>query len=325
VLHFVRVSASPNYLVNTRIILGPCRHRSRHGRDTPSPVSDAVHVDGRRTALRTPPGPQSWAVVVQRRTAASTSKTTSLTVVAVLPGPLRARPRQVLCPSNQRNNRPSSPRALMFAGREVEIALARYGLGRWRGGPAARGSPIAGIHSVKWRTRVTLMVLGDVRRCAMGAGPMTGERCPVASLAHRLRVDVRDIGATAARRAGGGPRLAVPRDSLRQLEQFPTRTARPGSGCVPIDFRDPVEFLLGGDDHLPFAVEYAHLPYRRDLGASTRLIAERRSQRQRASSAAAGAPRSMVEMNRVSSPTPGTRAFGAALRLLCSALAATLL
>jgi protein-tyrosine phosphatase len=87
-----------------------------------------------------------------------------------------------------------------------------------------------------------------------------------------------------------------------------------------IDFRTAGEVLLGGDDHLPFAVEYAHLPVSGgDLGAVYELIASGDHERQRRELGGGRAASFMVEMNRGFVADARQReAFGAALRLLCS-------
>src|SRR6266487_1251461 len=66
-----------------------------------------------------------------------------------------------------------------------------------------------------------------------------------------------------------------------------------------IDFRTPGEVLLGGDDRLPFAVEYAHLPVSGgDLGSIYELIASGDQERQRRELGGGRAASFMVEMNR---------------------------
>jgi len=106
---------------------------------------------------------------------------------------------------------------------------------------------------------------------------MTGERAPSRHVALDGAVNVRDIGGY---RIVGGPEVVRGRlyrgDSLSQLTSSDVeRLDRLGLRTV-IDFRSPGEVLLGGDDHLPFAVEYAHLPVSGgDLGAGSWPTASR--------------------------------------------------
>src|SRR5204863_7455434 len=76
----------------------------------------------------------------------------------------------------------------------------------------------------------------------------------------------------------------------------------------------------GGDDHLPFAVEYAHQPVSGgDLGTIYELIASGDHERQQRELGGGRAASFMVEMNRGFVADARQReAFGAALRLLCS-------
>jgi len=150
---------------------------------------------------------------------------------------------------------------------------------------------------------------------------MTGERVPSRHVALDGAVNVRDIGGY---RSVGGPEVVRGRlfrgDSLSQLTSSDTeRLDRLGLRTV-IDFRTPGEVLLGGDDHLPFAVEYAHLPVSGgDLGAIYELIASGDHERQRRELGGGRAASFMVDMNRGFVADARQReAFGAALRLLCS-------
>jgi protein-tyrosine phosphatase len=87
-----------------------------------------------------------------------------------------------------------------------------------------------------------------------------------------------------------------------------------------IDFRTSGEVLLGGDDRLPYGVEFAHLPVSGgDLGAVYELIASGDHERQRRELGDGRAASFMAEMNRgFVSDARQREAFGAALRLLCS-------
>ena len=134
-------------------------------------------------------------------------------------------------------------------------------------------------------------------------------------------VNVRDIGGY---RIVGGPEVVRGRlyrgDSLSQLTSSDLeRLDRLGLRTV-IDFRTAGEILLSGDDRLPFAVEYAHLPVSGgDLGAIHELIASGDHERQWRELGGGRAASFMVEMNRGFVADPRQReAFGAALRLLCS-------
>ena len=95
--------------------------------------------------------------------------------------------------------------------------------------------------------------------------------------------NVRDIGGY---RIVGGPEVVRGRlyrgDSLSQLTSSDVqRLDRLGLRTV-IDFRTAGEVLLSGDDRLPFAVEYAHLPVSGgDLGVIHELIAGGDHERQR--------------------------------------------
>src|SRR5580693_8151661 len=128
---------------------------------------------------------------------------------------------------------------------------------------------------VKWRTRVTLMVVGGRKAVRCGPGPMTGERAPARHVVLDGAVNVRDIGGY---RSVGGPEVVRGRlfrgDSLSQLTSSDTeRLDRLGLRTV-IDFRTPGEVLLGGDDRLPYGVEFASFPVSGgDLGAVYELIA----------------------------------------------------
>ena len=150
---------------------------------------------------------------------------------------------------------------------------------------------------------------------------MTGEWAPSRHVALDGAVNVRDIGGY---RSVHGPEVVRGRlfrgDSLSQLTSSDVnRLDRLGLRTV-IDFRNPGEVLLAGDDRLPFAVEYAHLPVSGgDLGAIYELIAGGDHERQRRELGDGRAASFMVEMNRGFVADARQReAFGAALRLLCS-------
>ena len=165
------------------------------------------------------------------------------------------------------------------------------------------------------------MVVGGRKAVRHGPGPMTGGRALPRQVALAAAVNVRDIGGY---RSVGGPEVFRGRlfrgDSLSQLTSSDTEQLdRLGLRTV-IDFRTPGEVLLGGNDRLPFAVEYAHLPVGGgDLGAIYELIASGDHERQRRELGGGRAASFMVEMNRGFVADPRQReAFGAALRLLCS-------
>lgn len=123
---------------------------------------------------------------------------------------------------------------------------------------------------------------------------MTGERAPARHVALDGAVNVRDIGGY---RSVGGPEVVRGRlfrgDSLSQLTSSDTERLDQLGLRTVIDFRTPGEVLLGGDDHLPFAVEYAHC---RSAAAtsvpSTSSSRAATTSARGASSAAGGPPRS---------------------------------
>ena len=165
------------------------------------------------------------------------------------------------------------------------------------------------------------MVVGGRKAVRYGPGPMIGGRPLSRHVALDGAVNVRDIGGY---RIVGGPEVVRGRlfrgDSLSQLTSSDTERLDRLVLRTVIDFRTPGEVLLGGDDHLPFAVEYAHLPVSGgDLGAIYELIAGGDHERQRRELGGGRAASFMVEMNRGFIADPRQReAFGAALRLLCS-------
>lgn len=150
---------------------------------------------------------------------------------------------------------------------------------------------------------------------------MTGAGAPSRHVVLDGAVNVRDIGGY---RIVGGPGVIRGRlyrgDSLSQLTSADVERLDGLGLRTVIDFRTPGEVLLGGNDHLPFAVEYAHLPVSGgDLGAIHELIASGDHERQRRELGGGRAASFMVQMNRGFVADARQReAFGAALRLLCS-------
>ena len=129
---------------------------------------------------------------------------------------------------------------------------------------------------------------------------MTGERAPSRHVALDGAVNVRDIGGY---RSVHGLEVVRGRlfrgDSLSQLTRADVeRLDRLGLRTV-IDFRTPGEVLIGGDDRLPYGVEFAHLPVGGgDLGAVYELIASGDHERQRRELGDGRAASLMAEMNR---------------------------
>jgi protein-tyrosine phosphatase len=135
-------------------------------------------------------------------------------------------------------------------------------------------------------------------------------------------VNVRDIGGY---RTSYG--LQVTRgllfrgDALSQLSGADVeRIERLGLRIV-IDFRTPGEVLLAGADRLPFGTELVSLPVSGgDLGSIYELIASGDHERQRRELGDGRAAELMVEVNRGFVTDARQReAFGAAVRLVCSA------
>ena len=150
---------------------------------------------------------------------------------------------------------------------------------------------------------------------------MTGERASSRQVALDGAVNVRDIGGY---RSVHGPEVARGRlfrgDSLSRLTNGDVeRLDRLGLRTV-IDFRSAGEVLIGGDDRLPYGVEFAHLPVSGgDLEAIYELIASGDHERQRRELGDGRAASFMAEMNRGFVTDARQReAFGAALRLLCA-------
>jgi protein-tyrosine phosphatase len=151
---------------------------------------------------------------------------------------------------------------------------------------------------------------------------MTAHWAPSRHVALDGAVNVRDIGGY---RTSNGLQVARGRlfrgDALSQLTGPDLeRLDRVGLRTV-IDFRTPGEVLLSGADRLPSGVEFVSLPVSGgDLGAVYELIASGDHQQQRRELGDGRAAEFMVELNRGFVTDPRQReAFGAALRLVCSA------
>jgi protein-tyrosine phosphatase len=150
---------------------------------------------------------------------------------------------------------------------------------------------------------------------------MTGERALSRHVVLDGAVNVRDIGGYRSshgldvirgRLFRGDSLSQLTGSDVERLDRLGLRTA--------IDFRTAGEVLLGGDDRLPYGVEFAHLPVSGgDLGAVYELIASGDHARQRRELGDGRAASFMAEMNRgFVSDARQREAFGAALRLLCS-------
>jgi protein-tyrosine phosphatase len=135
-------------------------------------------------------------------------------------------------------------------------------------------------------------------------------------------VNVRDIGGyrtsyglqvTRGRLFRGDALSQLTGPDVEQLDRLGLRTV--------IDFRTPGEVLLAGADRLPFGVEFVSLPVSGgDLGSVYELIAGGDHQRQQRELGDGRAASLMVAINRGFVTDARQReAFGAALRLVCSA------
>jgi protein-tyrosine phosphatase len=151
---------------------------------------------------------------------------------------------------------------------------------------------------------------------------MTAQWAPSRHVVLDGAVNVRDIGGY---RTSYG--LQVTRgllfrgDALSQLSGADVeRLERLGLRIV-IDFRTPGEVLLAGADRLPFGTQLVSLPVSGgDLGLIYELIASGDHERQRRELGDGRAAELMVEVNRGFVTDPRQReAFGAAVRLVCSA------
>jgi protein-tyrosine phosphatase len=151
---------------------------------------------------------------------------------------------------------------------------------------------------------------------------MTAQWAPSRHVALDGAVNVRDIGGY---RTSDGFQVTRGRlfrgDALSQLSGPDVeRLDRLGLRTV-IDFRTPGEVLLSGTDRLPFAIEFVSLPVGGgDLGSVYELIAGGDHERQRRELGDGRAAEFMVDINRRFVADARQReAFGAALRLVCSA------
>ncbi|MGH3183302.1 MAG: tyrosine-protein phosphatase, partial [Streptosporangiaceae bacterium] len=150
---------------------------------------------------------------------------------------------------------------------------------------------------------------------------MTGEWAPSRHVVLDGAVNVRDVGGY---RSAHGLEVVRGRlfrgDSLSQLTSADVERLDLLGLRVVIDFRTSGEVLVGGDDRLPYDVEFAHLPVGGgDLGAVYELIASGDHERQRRELGDGRAASFMAEMNRGFVTDARQReAFGAAMRLLCA-------
>src|SRR6266700_6142158 len=150
---------------------------------------------------------------------------------------------------------------------------------------------------------------------------MTGEWAPSRHVVLDGAVNVRDIGGY---RIVGGPEVVRGRlfrgDALSQLTSADVERLDWLGLRTVIDFRTPGEVLIGGDDRLPYAVEFAHLPVSGgDLGSVYELIASGDHDLQRRELGDGRAASFLAEMNRGFVADGRQReAFGAALQLTCS-------
>ena len=150
---------------------------------------------------------------------------------------------------------------------------------------------------------------------------MTGERAPVRHVALDGAVNVRDIGGyrsahglevVSGRLFRGAALSRLTSTDVEQLDRLGLRTI--------IDFRSAGEVLLGGDDRVPYGVEFVRLPVSGgDLEAVYELIAGGDHERQRRELGDGRAASLMAEMYRGFVADGRQReAFGAGLRLICA-------
>jgi protein-tyrosine phosphatase len=151
---------------------------------------------------------------------------------------------------------------------------------------------------------------------------MSSHWAPARHVALEGAVNVRDIGGY---RASYGLQVTRGRlfrgDALSQLTGPDLdRLGRLGLRTV-VDLRTPGEILLSGADRLPFGVEFVSLPVGGgDLSSVYELIASGDHEAQRRELGGGRAAEFMVEINREFVADARQReAFGAALRLACSA------
>jgi protein-tyrosine phosphatase len=151
---------------------------------------------------------------------------------------------------------------------------------------------------------------------------MTAHWAPTRHVTLDGAVNVRDTGGY---RTSHGLQVTRGRlyrgDALSQLTGPDTeRLGRLGLRTI-VDFRTPGEILLAGADRLPAGVQLVSLPVGGgDLGSIYELIASGDHQRQHRALGDGRAASLMVEINRAFVADSRQReAFGAALRLMCSA------
>jgi protein-tyrosine phosphatase len=162
---------------------------------------------------------------------------------------------------------------------------------------------------------------GGRKAVCYGPGPVNGERASSRQVPLDGAVNVRDIGGYRSayglevrpgRLFRGAALSRLTSADVESLDRLGLRTI--------IDFRTAGEVLLGGDDRVPYAVEFAHLPVSGgDLGVIYELIAGGDHERQRRELGDGRAASFMAEMNRGFVADGRQReAFGAALRLICA-------
>jgi protein-tyrosine phosphatase len=154
-----------------------------------------------------------------------------------------------------------------------------------------------------------------------GPGPVNGERAGSRHVRLDGAVNVRDIGGyrsahglevVSGRLFRGAALSRLTSTDVEQLDWLGLRTI--------IDFRSAGEVLLGGDDRVPYGVEFVRLPVSGgDLEAVYELIAGGDHERQRRELGDGRAASFMAELYRGFVADGRQRgAFGAALRLICA-------